>query len=228
MHENHRERVRQRYFAEGIQNMPEHNVLELLLFYCIPRKDTNEIAHRLIAAFGSLAGVLDAPKERLLDIEGVGESTAAFITMIPQICRRYISEKQKLSKITLDNIEIIKEYLTTRFIGANEEEFVMLCFDGAGKLINDAFANSGTIKNVLLDKRRILESALFCNSETIIFAHNHPNGVASPSREDITATMELVSLFSAVGITVCDHFIIGSSGEILSMASTAKYGSLFK
>ncbi len=103
----------------------------------------------------------------------------------------------------------------------------MFCFDGAGKLVNNILADGGTINNVALKKREILDSAFRCNAESVIFIHNHPNGAASPSRDDVTATVELISLFTAVGIRVCDHFMIGSEGELLSMASTAKYASLF-
>lgn len=227
MHENHRERVRRRFFEDGMENMPEHNVLEMLLFYCVPRKDTNELAHRLIDAFDSLAGVLEAPADRLMQIEGVGENTAAFLTMLPQVCRRYMTQRTRPEKLTAENRLDVLEYISSLFIGYRAEAFYLLCFDAGGRLTNCCKVESGSMKNVIVDKRGLLDLAFRSSAQSVIFAHNHPNSVASPSREDVNATVELVSLFSAVDIRVLDHVIVGAD-DVLSMARLERFKSLFE
>ena len=224
-HENHRARVRETFRKAGVEGMPDHNLLELILFYSIPRKDTNEIAHRLIETFGSLNAVFNASYERLMDVEGVGESSALLISMIPGICRRYI-EGNEAKKITLCETEDVKKYIASKYYGCKVEVFYMLCLDAVGNLINCCKLGEGTTGSVTLDKRIVLETAFRNNADTVIFAHNHPNGIAAPSREDIMMTDEFNTLFRGVGIKLADHLIVGSD-DILSMASVPKMRSLF-
>ena len=224
-HENHRARVRETFRKAGVEGMPDHNLLELILFYSIPRKDTNEIAHRLIETFGSLNAVFNAPYERLMDVEGIGESSALLISMIPGICRRYI-EGNEAKKITLYDTEDVKKYIASKFYGCKTEVFYMLCLDAVGNLINCCKLGEGTTGSVTLDKRTVLETAFRNNADTVIFAHNHPNGIAAPSREDIRTTDEFNTLFKGVGIKLADHLIVGSD-DILSLASVPKMKSLF-
>lgn len=224
-HENHRARVRETFRKAGVEGMPDHNLLELILFYSIPRKDTNEIAHRLIETFGSLNAVFNAPYERLMDVEDIGESSALLISMIPGICRRYI-EGNEAKKTTLYDIEDVKKYIASKFYGCKTEVFYMLCLDAVGNLINCCKLGEGTTGSVTLDKRTVLETAFRNNADTVIFAHNHPNGIAAPSREDIRTTDEFNTLFRGVGIKLADHLIVGSD-DILSLASVPKMKSLF-
>lgn len=224
-HENHRARVRETFRKAGVEGMPDHNLLELILFYSIPRKDTNEIAHRLIDTFGSLNAVFNAPYERLMDVEGIGESSALLISMIPGICRRYI-EGNEAKKITLYDTEDVKKYIVSKYYGCKNEVFYMLCLDAVGNLINCCKLGESTIGSVTLDKRTVLETAFRNNADTVIFAHNHPNGIAAPSREDIRMTDEFNTLFRGVGIKLADHLIVGSD-DILSLASVPKMKTLF-
>lgn len=224
-HQNHRLRVRETFRKVGVEGMPDHNLLELLLFYSIPRKDTNEIAHRLIDTFGSLKRVFDAPYERLLEVEGVGESSALLISMIPAICRRYI-EAGEAKKINLSEPEDVSKYIISKYYGYSNEVFYMLCLDALGNLINCCKVGEGTPDSVLIDKRAVLETAFRNNADTVIFAHNHPGGVAAPSKEDIVLTDEFNALFRGVGIRLADHFIIGGD-DILSLASVPKFRTLF-
>ena len=224
-HENHRARVRETFRKAGVEGMPDHNLLELILFYSIPRKDTNEIAHRLIDTFGSLNAVFNASYERLMDVEGIGESSALLISMIPGICRRYI-EGNEAKKITLYDTEDVKKYITSKYYGCKNEVFYMLCLDAVGNLINCCKLGEGTTGSVTLEKRTVLETAFRNNADTVIFAHNHPNGIAAPSREDIRMTDEFNTLFRGVGIKLADHLIVGSD-DIFSMASVPKMKTLF-
>lgn len=226
LHENHRARVRETFKRAGSDGMPDHNLLELLLFYSIPRKDTNEIAHRLIAAFGSLSRVFDASYEELMEIDGIGESSALLISMIPSICRRYI-ESSNSPKVNLSEPEEAMNYIIRKYYGSNKvESFYMLCLDAVGNLINCCKLGEGTPGSVIVDKRKVLETALRNKADKVIFAHNHPNGIAAPSKDDINMTSELSSVLFSVGIRLADHIIVAGN-EAVSLASVEKFRPLF-
>ncbi len=224
-HQNHRARLRETFRKAGVEGMPDHNLLEFLLFYSIPRKDTNEIAHRLIKSFGSLSGVFEASYEQLLEVEGVGESSALLISTVPAICRRYVEGKSK-GKINLSEPESVQSYIARKYYGCKTEVFYMICLDAVGNLINCCKLGEGTPGSVLVDKRKVLETAFRNNADKVIFAHNHPNGVAAPSKEDLAMTGTFSSLFAGVGIRLADHIIVAGE-ETLSLASVEKFSTLF-
>ncbi len=224
-HQNHRARIRETFRKAGIEGMPDHNLLELLLFYSIPRKDTNEIAHRLINIFGSLNRVFDASYEQLLEVEGIGESSALLISSIPGICRRY-AEGKKSGKINLSEPEEAAKYVAAKYYGYKSEVFYMLCLDAVGNLINCCKLGEGTPGSVLIDKRAVLETAFRNNADKVIFAHNHPNGIAAPSKDDLAMTSELSSILAGVGIRLADHIIVAGD-DLLSLASVEKFSTLF-
>ena len=226
LHENHRARVRETFKRAGADGMPDHNLLELLLFYSIPRKDTNEIAHRLIAAFGSLSRLFEASYEELMEIDGIGESSALLISMIPSICRRYI-ESSNSPKVNLSEPDEAMNYIIRKYYGSNKvESFYMLCLDAVGNLLNCCKLGEGTPGSVIVDKRKVLETALRNKADKVIFAHNHPNGIAAPSKDDISMTSELSSVLFSVGIRLADHIIV-SGNEAVSLASVEKFRPLF-
>ncbi len=224
-HKNHRSRLRETFRSAGVDAMPDHNILELLLFYSIPRKDTNELAHKLIAEFGSLSRVFDATYEQLLDVDGMGESSALLISMIPGLCRRYIGDKTK-GKINLSDPKDAQEFLKDKFYGCKTEIFYLLCLDASGNLINCCKMGEGTSGTVIVDKKSIMQTAFRNDADKVILAHNHPNGVAAPSREDLELTSEFSSLLLSVGIRVVDHIIVAGN-ETLSLASVQKFKILF-
>lgn len=206
--------------------MPDHNLLELLLFYSIPRKDTNEIAHRLIDTFGSLNGVFDAPYERLMEVEGVGESSALLLSIVPGICRRYVEGMTDKKKLNLSTPESVGEYVVKKYYGCKTEIFYMLCLDAVGTLINCCKLSEGTKGTVIVDKRIMLEVALRNNADKVVFVHNHPNGIAAPSRDDLEMTCDLSAVLSTVGIRLADHFIVAGD-EYVSLASVEKFQKFF-
>ncbi len=224
-HKNHRARLRETFIKVGADGMPEHNILELLLFYSIPRKDTNELAHKLIKEFGSLSRVFDASYEQLLDIDGMGESSALLISLIPDICKRYIEGKTK-GKINLSDPQDAQNYLKEKFYGCKTEVFYMLCLDGVGNLINCCKIGEGTTGTVLIDKRVVMQTAFRNDADKVIFAHNHPNGIAAPSREDLELTSDFSSVLSSVGIRLADHIIVADN-DTVSLASIPKFRPLF-
>lgn len=225
VHKNHRARVRETIRKTGVESIPDINLLEYLLFYSIPRKDTNEIAHSLLDTFGSLSGVLNASYEELLEVEGMGENSALLISLIPGISRRYVESGEK-KKINLSEPDEAGEYLRTKYFGVKKEVFYMLCLDASGNLLNCCKLGEGIPDNVLVDKRQALEAAFRNKADTVIFAHNHPNGIAAPSKDDIDMTGEFVGIFRKVGIRVADHIIIAGN-DYLSLASLQKYSIMF-
>ena len=225
-HENHRARLRETFRKAGVEGMPDHNLLELLLFYSIPRKDTNELAHTLLSTFGSLNGVFDASYEQLMEVEGIGESSALLLSMVPSICRKYV-EGTVSGKINLSEPESACNYVVKKYYGNNKLEiFYMLCLDTAGNLINCCKLSEGNSGTVVVDKRIMLETALRNRADKVIFAHNHPNGVAAPSREDLVLTSDFGSLLNSAGIRLADHIIV-AGGDYISLASLSKYKPLF-
>ncbi len=225
-HQNHRARVRETFRRAGVDGMPDHNLLELLLFYSIPRKDTNEIAHRLIDTFGSLNGVFNASYDRLAEVEGVGESSALLLSIIPGLCRRYIEGMTNAKNINLGDTEAAKEYIIKKFYGCDNEVFYMLCLDAVGTLINCCKLGDGTKETVVIDKRTVLETALRNKADKVIFAHNHPNGIVAPSREDLELTNTMSIVLSNVGIRLVDHFIVWGN-EALPLNSVEKFKRYF-
>lgn len=224
-HSEHRKRLRETFRNADIGGMPEHNILELLLFYSIPRKNTNDLAHELITRFGSLSKVFDATYEQLLEVDGIGESSALLISLIPGICRRY-TEGKTTGKVNLSDPEDAQNYVKDKFYGCKTEVFYILCLDSSGNLINCSKIAQGTSGTVLVDKRNAMQTACRNDADKVILAHNHPNGVAAPSREDLELTNEFSSMFSTVGIRVVDHIIVADN-DTLSLASVDKFRKLF-
>ncbi len=225
MHEEHRKRVRQRFLESGLQCFPPHNVLELLLFYSIPRRDTNEIAHRLLDRFGTLPAVLDAPYEELCKVEGIGEASASLIMLSGQIAKRYLHD-QAQERITFETTAAFHQYVIRQFIGIKNETAFLLCLDNGGRLMHCAPASLGTKNEVMLDNRTLLETAFRHNATKVVLTHNHPNGLAVPSKSDVKRTETAILLFHSVNIQLLDHLIVAGQ-ECFSMAANPRFGYLF-
>ena len=183
-----------------------HNVLEMLLFYSIPQKDTNEIAHLLINEFGSLSAVFDAPIEALMTIEGVGLETATLIKFIPELFRVYEADKFSDKPIILSS-ESAKKYLASHYKGATYEKFVILYLDGHGKILKEEEISQGNETMVYTDLSSITKSALLVNAKGLVLSHNHLSGFAVPSKEDIAMTEKLAAHCAPIGVHMCEHVL---------------------
>ncbi len=225
IHGNHRMRVRERFLKSGLGGFPDHNVLEFVLFYSQPYGDTNEIAHRLLDTFGSLSAVLDAPYEELVKVKGIGYYTAVFLTMLPQLAKRYFSDMIP-DKVTITDRKSLLDYRRAEFISETSEIVKLLCFNNAGLLTNCCKVSIGSKNNVNIDRRTLLETAFRSNAGSVILTHNHPNGLAVPSQNDISTTKEVFRLFSDMNIKLLDHVIV-SGHDIFAMAESPKFGILF-
>ena len=209
-HTNHRKRLRKRFLNEGIDNFEDHNVLELLLFFSIPRRDTNEIAHALLEKFGSLSNVFTASVDQLCTVKGIGESSAVLIKMIPQIWKKFAVENYLASNCIAD-IESSGEYLTKLFIGAESEQCYMLIFNEKGKMTNTVEVDTGDVSSVYFSPRILMDIAVKYGASSFILSHNHLTGSTEPSTQDIMLTRRLCEVFDIMGIPMRAHIIVSGS-----------------
>lgn len=210
LHKKHRMRMRKTFRDCSINGFHEHNVLEMLLFYSIPRKDTNEIAHRLIHTFGSFSAVFEAPYEALLQVNGIGVESATFIKFIHELIGFYESSKIQKSSVIL-NPDNSKDFFEPSFITTSSEKFVVVYIDGNGRLIKSIEFSQNQDDMVRTDFSVIMKSAIFLNAKGIIVAHNHPGGFAVPSNADVALTEKLSNLCKTFNIVFCDHLIFGDN-----------------
>lgn len=207
LHEGHRDRMRERFFSHGLETFNEIEALELLLYYAIPRKDTNPLAHALLDRFGSLDYVLSATEEELCEVPGISKRAAALLMMVPQMAR--LSEEIRANRIVeiKDSKDAIN-YLIPRFRYKRDEMMILLCLDAQKRIIHTEVLYKGIVNSVSFDMRKIVETALKRKAVSVIVAHNHPDGPASPSREDDSETQRIYQALKAVGITLYDHVIV--------------------
>ena len=209
----------------GLDGFSDHNVLEFLLFYAIPKKDTNVTAHNLIDEFGSLKGVLDAPVEMLSQVKGIGEYTATYLSMISQVTKRYFFEQIE-SAFMCNDTKAVAEYARTCFVGESNENVLIIMFGADGRFINSVKIKGGEVSSVNIDKRALLQAIIRNNAAFAVMAHNHPGGVAAPSASDVTATKDASILLSEIGVRLYDHIIIAGN-DYFSLKRNAKFASLF-
>ena len=215
LHDGHRQRLIQRFLEEDLDNFEPHNVLELLLFYAIPRKDTNELAHVLMDTFGSLKGVFDAPYEELIKVTGIGPNTAALLKLVPSLTRTYYSSDAR--SVILDTSEKSGEYFLPYYIGQTEEVVRLACLDAGGKVISNQILHRGSANAAEVNIRKIVNIALRNNAMGVILAHNHPGGLPLPSEEDVATTKSIREALMPMGILLMDHIIVAGQ-DYVSMA----------
>ena len=217
-HSGHRSRMREKYKSSGLDIFAPHEVLELMLFYAIPYRNTNDIAKNLIDRFGSLSNVLDAPVDSLIEA-GLTENQAIYLKLFSDVTRAYYRDKFSPDTGPLD-FERLPEYIAGRFIGINGAEHVLLLLaDAKGKEVFCSFISEGDFASANFSMRSIVRLAINYGAYTAFIAHNHPSGVALPSREDLRATLRLREALSLVGVRLLDHFIIGDN-ECVSLAQS--------
>ncbi len=221
IHEGHRQRLRQRFLEEGLDHFGEINALELLLFYCIPRKDTNIIAHALLDRFGSVAQVLEAPVDELCKVSGMGQSAATFLSLVNAFGRYYQVSRAANIRI-LSDVEEYGNYLVPKFSGRRNETVFLLCLDTKCKVLACREVGEGSVNSAAVPVRRIVEMALGVNASSVVLAHNHPSGLAVPSGEDIQTTKRLAVALKSVEIELVDHIVV-ADGDFVSMAQSGMY-----
>lgn len=215
VHDGHRARKKEQFRTHGLDAFADHEALELLLYYAIPRADTNPIAHRLMERFGSLDGVFSASVSELSQVEGVGESAATLLALVMPLCRR-VKTAPKKREFSLASTERAGEYFVDLFFGVKHEEMYEACLDAKGKLLACYRVAEGGASAVNINMRRVVENALHCHASAVILAHNHPSGVALPSPDDNTTTLAAFDALRTVDIPLIDHIIV-ADGDFVSL-----------
>ena len=212
-HKDHRQRKRDQFYHHGSDAFADHELLELLLFYGIPRKDVNPLAHALLAEFGSLEAVFAAPVETLEQMDGMGRSTAVLLKLVPHLMRRaHISSVA--GETVLDTVERIGDFFLNLFLAESNEVMYQLCLDAKGRKLNCRKISEGDPASISVNTRTIVQNALKCNAVMVAIAHNHPSGVAFPSHADKIATTQIRDALAAVNVTLIDHIVVANDDYI--------------
>ena len=222
IHTGHRKRTKDEFLANGLNGLPDHKVLELLLYYAIPQGDVNPLAHALVEEFGSLAGVFHATTEQLMAVKGVGYSTAVLIRLVPAVAARYLQDNSSFDGQIVSTWQF-RELLLPLFFGQRDELAYLVCMDSKNKLIATKKLGEGIADQVQVTTRKVLEAALGCNATRVALAHNHVSGVALWSDADVETTLRMRPLLYAAGIELVDHFIIAND-DMVSMAESGILG----
>lgn len=222
VHEGHRQRLKEEFLSHGMEPFHDVNVLELTLFYAIPRQDTNPIAHRLLDEFGSLAAVFDASPEELMERGKLTRNAATLIKLIPAVARRQQISKANLEQI-LDTTGKCGDYLRSRFFSETEEVVYLLGLDAKCKVLGCQRLFAGSINYVNFSVRRVVECAINMKASSVVLAHNHTSGIAFPSKEDLETTQAIAHALDLVGVLLADHIIVADD-DYLSLAESNLMG----
>ncbi len=215
IHNGHRDRMRERFLASGGEGFADHELLEMLLYYAVPRRDTNETAHELIEECGSLSAVLEAPIEKLSRVPYVKDNAALYLKLLGELSKRYTTAKLMPQKnpmqMVYDSTEKVTGVLYPRFIGQTREMMMAMLFDGGMHMLDLFCIGEGSIGSVSITVRAIAERAYQRNAASVVIAHNHPGGVAVPSPEDVRMTRDLTTALGVMGIQLVEHFVFADS-----------------
>ena len=211
-HSGHRERLRERFVKGGAEAMPDYEMLELVLFAAVPRRDTKPLAKALIARFGSFAEVIAAKRERLLEIPGVGEAVVGQLKIVEAAAQR-LARGKVMGRPALSSWAALLDYCMAAMARSQNEEFRVLFLDRKNVLVADEVQSRGTVDHAPVYPREIVRRALEHGASAIILVHNHPSGDPTPSRADIDMTREIAAAAKALKIAVHDHLVIGRNGH---------------
>lgn len=215
IHDGRRERLREQFVNHGLDSFVDHQVVELLLCYAIPRRDVNPDAKALMKHFGSLAAILEASPEELKQVHGIGPAAAAAISFITQIGRRYQIDKAKSTKHLLTT-EDIGAFVQPLYYGATDEIVYLVFLDGQRRVLHLEKLSEGSINAASFNVRKAAEIAFSRKAHGIVLAHNHPGGVALPSSSDIAATERFLRAIALLGIRLIDHIVLAED-DFVSM-----------
>lgn len=210
MAEGHRGRLKERFLNDGLDGFNEINALEILLFYALPRNDTNPIAHRLLDRFGNFSAVLDADYNDLLEVDGVSDHTATLLKLLPAAARYYESGKIAERK-ELATLSDIGEFLIRKYVGVIKETVYLILLDNKRCIISVEKVHEGSVSSAAVSVRKMAETALKKRAASVVLAHNHPSGIAVPSPDDILVTKNIREALQTLEIEFIDHFIVAEN-----------------
>ena len=222
--------MREKFRQGGGEALADHEILEMLLFYSISRMNTNEIAHRLIDRFGSLAGVLDAKRHELTAIPGVGEQSADLIGLVSELYARSDTAGTKAPRVFKD-LDDVGRYLVTKLDGLARERVILLLLTSDYRLITTHLISEGSVNESNVDVRQIMEYAILAKATHLVLAHNHPDPILTPSREDESVSLSLMHAASIMGINLWEHILVSDGKYVFilrEMLERKPYSSLDK
>lgn len=220
----HRQRMKEKYLEDGAGAFHDYQLLELCLFYSIPRVDVKRIAKDLLAEFGSLDNLLSATPHQLMSVEGVGENTAILLNLIRNINKKAIHNGK--SALSITSYKAAVDYFEDMFAFEENERFAVMLLDNLNKVKLCRFVGEGIVNVAEVPMRIMTRYAMACNASGMIIAHNHPRGIALPSEPDVNVTLKIRDFMKTLGVTLYDHVIIGQDGAY-SMRSSARYNQYF-
>ena len=225
IHAGHRARVRENVLKNGFEQLEDHRLLELLLFYSIPREDTNEIAHRLLNEFGSFTEIVKATPKKLSEVQGVGKNSAIQIAAIGELFKRVI-EEGAVKRTPYRTIEELVALVRSQYLNEKNEKLLFICFDSAMRLKKIESFTEGDSVRTSAELKTALSKILENDPTFVIMAHNHPEGPALPSNTDVGSTMTVSTTLRNLGINLADHIIINRTAYF-SMREDSRYKNLF-
>jgi DNA repair protein RadC len=210
---DHRRRLRERFLAGGAAAMPDYEMLELVLFRAIPRRDVKPVAHALLGRFGDFAGVLSAPSERLSEVEGVGSAVITELRVVEAAAHR-LAQARVIGRPAISSWAALIDYCRASMAHRGTEQFRVFYLDRKNVLIADEEQARGTVDHVPVYPREVVKRALLLDASALILVHNHPSGDPTPSQADIAMTAEIGRAAEALGLVLHDHVVIGKSSEV--------------
>ena len=211
-YQGHRARLREKFLKGGPEALAEYELLELLLFMAIPRRDVKPLAKGLIAHFGCYASVLSADTDDLLAFEGLSEGSVAAIKAV-QASARHLAREQVINKPVIASWDALVSYIRTAMAHQRKEQFRLLFLDRKNKLIADEIQGEGTVDHAPVYPREVVKRALDLGASALILVHNHPSGDPAPSKGDIAMTRDIVEACRSLDITVHDHIVVAKGGH---------------
>lgn len=217
-HEGHRDRKKDQFLRCGPESFADHELLELLLFYAVPQRDTNPIAHELMERFGSLQAVFSASAEELMEVDYVKKNAAVLLRLVPALRQRALTSAEG-QEVILQSLEQVGAFFREIFAAHSSEVMYQLCLDAKGKKKGLFKVNEGDVSSVGFNVRQIVENAIRCKAVTVVMAHNHPSGLALPSHEDQIATRLVREALDTIEVPLRDHIIVADN-DYVSMAES--------
>ncbi len=220
----HRQRVKESYLKNSFDAMPDHNILELILFYAIPQKDVKPIAYSLINHFGSLENVLNADVSELIQVDGIQEHSAILLTLFRDVHRRLNQQKADVQYRTFEQL---MDFASMKLKDYQTEAILIVTFDNAKSIINTHILTGGEVNSAVLNKKDVAQFVIRDNASSVVVAHNHPSGSAVPSAADIDATISLSQFLRQINIALLDHIVVGGDGTVQSIKGDLRYAKYF-
>ncbi len=220
-HEGHRSKLKNRFIKEGLDHFEDHNILELILFFAIPRRDTNEIAHALLKRFGSFSRVLEASIKELCEVDGIGEHAALLLKTFPAVSKRYYKSRFQPSK-KLPRYQDMGQDLVLHFAGRENEELLAIFYNNGLTYAGQEVLQTGNVNTIAVSFRRLCDALVRMNASYVLLAHNHPHGRPIASSEDLDTTKRLQNFLMEMNVTLIDHFIV-AEGRYSSTQSDRYY-----